>query len=53
MKFRCLVSGNTVEFTSEVDIKSMLRHHQYEVVKEEEVKKEEVKEVKVKTKTKD
>jgi hypothetical protein len=50
MKFRCKVTGNTVEFTQEVDIKAMLRHHQYEVVKEEEPKKEVVKEVKTKSK---
>lgn len=34
MIFRCKVSGNTVEFTQEVDIKSMLKHPQYELVEE-------------------
>ena len=38
MIFKCLVSGNTVEFTEEVDIKSMLKHPQYEVVEEVVVK---------------
>jgi hypothetical protein len=50
MKFRCKVTGNTVEFTQEVDIKAMLRHHQYEVVEDKEIKKELVKEVKTKSK---
>lgn len=36
MKFRCLITKNEVEFTEEVDIKAMLGHPQYEVVKEEE-----------------
>lgn len=49
MIFRCLVTGNTVEFTQQVDIDSMLQHHQYEVV-EEDPKKEVIKEVKTKTK---
>lgn len=40
MIFRCKVSGNTVEFTAEHDVKDMLKHPQYEVVepKEEEGK---------------
>lgn len=32
MIFKCKVSGNTVEFTQEHDIKAMLKHPQYEVV---------------------
>ena len=40
MKFKCLVSGNTVEFTQPVDIESMLQHPQYEVVEDEEATKE-------------
>lgn len=43
MIFRCKVSGNTVEFTQEHDIRDMLQHPQYEVVEEPkvtEVKKE-------------
>lgn len=32
MIFRCKVSGNTVEFTAEHDVKDMLKHPQYEVV---------------------
>lgn len=42
MKFKCLVSGNTVEFTQPVDIESMLQHPQYEVVKETPVVEEKV-----------
>jgi len=51
MKFRCKVSGNTVEFTQEHDIKSMLKHPQYEVVEEKPVVEEKVvKEIKPKYK---
>jgi hypothetical protein len=35
-KFRCLVSGNIVEFTQQVDIDSMEGHDGYEWVDEEE-----------------
>jgi hypothetical protein len=35
-KFRCLVSGNIVEFTQQVDIDSMEGHDGYEWVEEEE-----------------
>ena len=35
-KFRCLVSGNIVEFTQQVDIDSMEGHEGYEWVDEEE-----------------
>lgn len=39
MIFRCKVSGNTVEFTAEHDVKEMLKHPQYEVVEpKEEIK---------------
>lgn len=34
-KFRCLVSGNIVEFTQQVDIDSMEGHQGYEWVDEE------------------
>ena len=42
-KFRCLVSGNIVEFTQQVDIDSMEGHAGYEWVDEDEeyVKEEE------------
>lgn len=35
-KFRCLVSGNIVEFTQQVDIDSMEGHDGYEWVDEDE-----------------
>jgi len=35
-KFRCLVSGNIVEFTQQVDIDSMEGHDGYEWINEEE-----------------
>lgn len=42
-KFRCLVSGNIVEFTQQVDIDSMEGHQGYEWVDEgEEQQQEEV-----------
>ena len=34
-KFRCLVSGNIVEFTQQVDIDSMEGHDGYEWIDEE------------------
>ncbi len=34
-KFRCLLSGNIVEFTQQVDIDSMVGHEGYERVTEE------------------
>jgi hypothetical protein len=40
MKFKCLITGNEVEFTQDVDIKSMLEHPQYSVVEEVPVKEE-------------
>ena len=41
MLFRCLISGNTVEFAADVDIQGMLSHPQYEIV-EAETNKEEI-----------
>ena len=35
-KFRCLVSGNIVEFTQQVDIDSMEGHDGYEWIDEED-----------------
>jgi hypothetical protein len=35
-KFRCLVSGNIVEFTQQVDIDSMEGHDGYEWIDEDE-----------------
>lgn len=40
MLFKCLVSGNTVEFTETHDIEAMLMHPQYEVVENETTEKE-------------
>ena len=40
-KFRCLVSGNIVEFTQQVDIDSMEGHAGYEWVDEDEELEEE------------
>jgi len=41
-KFRCLVSGNIVEFTQQVDIDSMEGHEGYEWIDEENEDYEEV-----------
>jgi hypothetical protein len=41
-KFRCLVSGNIVEFTQQVDIDSMEGHEGYEWIEEDEEYYEEV-----------
>jgi hypothetical protein len=41
-KFRCLVSGNIVEFTQQVDIDSMEGHEGYEWIEEDEDYEEEV-----------
>jgi hypothetical protein len=41
-KFRCLVSGNIVEFTQQVDIDSMEGHDGYEWIDEEDYEEEEV-----------
>lgn len=40
MIFKCLVSGNTVEFLEQHDIEAMLVHPQYEVVTDETTEKE-------------
>ena len=40
-KFRCLISGNIVEFTQQVDIDSMEGHAGYEWIDEEEELEEE------------
>ena len=45
-KFKCLVSGNFVEFHYDHDIEDMRKHPQYEEVIEEPVKKEAKKEAK-------
>lgn len=45
MIFKCLATGNTVEFTQEHDIEAMLKHHQYVVVSEEPTPAVAVKEV--------
>jgi hypothetical protein len=34
-KFKCILSGNTIELTSQVDIDSMKGHEGYELVTEE------------------
>ena len=39
-KFRCLISGNIVEFTQQVDIDSMEGHAGYEWIDEEEEEEE-------------
>jgi len=39
-KFRCLVSGNIVEFTQQVDIDSMEGHDGYEWIDEQEEQEE-------------
>jgi hypothetical protein len=39
-KFRCLVSGNIVEFTQQVDIDSMEGHDGYEWIDEEDYEEE-------------
>ena len=41
-KFRCLASGNIVEFTQQVDIDSMEGHQGYEWVDEGEEQQQEV-----------
>ena len=48
-KYKCLISGNVIEFTNQVDIDSMVGHAGYEAVVEQVV--EAPKEV-VKTSTK-
>jgi hypothetical protein len=52
MIFKCLASGNTVEFTAAHDIEAMLKHHQYAVVEEAPVVVKEKVEVKTTTESK-
>lgn len=42
-KFKCLVSGNFVNFNVQYDIDVMMNHPEYELVEEEVLKQEEVK----------
>ena len=35
-KFKCILSGNVIEFTQQVDIDSMVGHEGYELVVEEQ-----------------
>jgi hypothetical protein len=42
-KFKCLVSGNFVNFNVQYDIDVMMNHPEYELVEEEALKQEEVK----------
>jgi hypothetical protein len=49
MIFKCLATGNTVEFTAAHDIEAMLKHHQYAVVEEKPVVVKEKVEVKTTT----
>jgi hypothetical protein len=42
-KFKCLLSGNVIEFTNQVDIDSMVGHSGYEAVVEEPIKEVSVK----------
>lgn len=50
MIFKCIATGNTVEFTQAHDIEAMLKHHQYVVVSEEPTPKTPVVEKKTDTK---
>jgi len=49
--YKCIQSGNKVEFTSKLDIDSMKRHNGYELI--EDVKKEEKKKKSIFTKKED
>jgi len=42
-QFKCLVSGNFVNFNTEYDIEVMMKHPEYELVEEEALKQEDVK----------
>jgi hypothetical protein len=42
-QFKCLLSGNFVNFNAEYDIEVMMKHPEYELVKEESSKQEDVK----------
>jgi hypothetical protein len=49
-KYKCIVSGNVIEFTNQVDIDSMVGHEGYIKLEEQEVAKEAVKTPTKKTK---
>lgn len=42
-QFKCLVSGNFVDFNTQYDIEVMMKHPEYELVNEESLKQEDVK----------
>jgi hypothetical protein len=42
-QFKCLVSGNFVNFNTQYDIEIMMKHPEYELVNEESLKQEDVK----------
>jgi hypothetical protein len=42
-QFKCLVSGNFVNFNTQYDIEVMMKHPEYELVNEEPLKQEDVK----------
>ena len=42
-QFKCLVSGNFVNFNTQYDIEVMMQHPEYELVEEEALKQEDVK----------
>jgi hypothetical protein len=42
-QFKCLVSGNFVNFNTQYDIEVMMQHPEYELVNEESLKQEDVK----------
>jgi len=42
-QFKCLVSGNFVNFNTQYDIEVMMKHPEYELVEEEALKQENVK----------
>lgn len=42
-KFKCLVSGNFVNFNAQYDIEVMMKHPEYELVNEKPLKQEDVK----------
>ena len=43
VQFKCLVSGNFVNFNTQYDIEVMMKHPEYELVEEETLKQEDVK----------
>ena len=42
-QFKCLLSGNFVNFNTQYDIEVMMQHPEYELVNEESLKQEDVK----------